>query len=127
VQVASLVVRQPEGRTRSEREYLERLRAADTTIDHTCGFAEQFCQMVRLHQGESLDAWIAAVQDAPLPALRAFVRSLLKEESALRAGLTLPISQGQTEGQVHKLKLIKRQGYGRAGFALLRKRVLHTV
>ncbi len=40
------------------------------------------------------------------------------------AGLTLPESQGQTEGQVHKLKLLKRQMFGRAGFALLRKRVL---
>ncbi len=126
VQVASLVVRQPECRTPSERAYLARLRATDAGIDQTSHLAEQFCAMVRLRQGERLDDWVSDVMAAPLPSLRAFVRSLLKEESALRAGLTLSMSQGQTEGQVHKLKLIKRQGYGRADFALLRHRVLHA-
>lgn len=45
---------------------------------------------------------------------------------AVQAGLSLPWSQGQTEGQITRLKLIKRQGYGRARFDLLRQRVLHT-
>ena len=43
----------------------------------------------------------------------------------MKAGLTLSWSNGQTEGQVHRLKLIKRQMYGRGSFKLLRKRVLH--
>ncbi|MBA2679660.1 MAG: ISL3 family transposase [Ktedonobacteraceae bacterium] len=123
IQVARLVVRHPERRARREQEYLERLRTADDQIEGVCRVAEQFCQMVRLRQGERLDAWVTAAQST---ALRSFVMSLLKEENALRAGLTQATSQGQTEGQVHKLKLIKRQGYGHAGFALLRQRVLHA-
>jgi transposase len=58
--------------------------------------------------------------------LYTFVKALLKEASDLRAGLTRSTSQGQTEGFVHTLKLIKRQGFGRAGFVLLRQRVLHA-
>lgn len=127
IQVARLVVRQPERRTLHEHAYLARLGATDEHIAQTCHFAAQFCQMVRRHQGEQLDAWVAAVKASPLLLLRSFVTSLLKEESALRAGLTLSTSQGQTEGHVHKLKLLKRQGYGRAGFALLRQRVLHAI
>nr|MBA2677309.1 ISL3 family transposase [Ktedonobacteraceae bacterium] len=97
VQVASLVVRQPECRSHSERMYLKRLRATDAAIDQMCDLAEQFCQMVRLRKGELLDNWMAAVQAAPLLPLRTFVRSLLKEGAALWAGLTSPMSQGQTE------------------------------
>lgn len=60
------------------------------------------------------------------PELRSFARGLGRDEAAVRAGLDLPWSQGQTEGQITRLKLIKRQGYGRASFDLLRQRVLHA-
>jgi transposase len=46
--------------------------------------------------------------------------------AAITAGLTLEWSNGVTEGQIHRLKLVKRQGYGQAGFALLRRRVLQA-
>ena len=60
----------------------------------------------------------------PAPALRRFATGLRGDLNAVRAGLTEPWSNGPTEGFVHKLKLLKRQGYGRAGFDLLRQRVL---
>jgi transposase len=53
-------------------------------------------------------------------------RGLQDDLSAVTAGLTLTWSNGVTEGQIHRLKLLKRQGYGRAGFALLRQRVLQA-
>jgi transposase len=56
--------------------------------------------------------------------VRGFAAGLRADLAAVRAGLTLAWSNGQTEGQVHRLKLLKRQMYGRAGFALLRTRVL---
>ena len=56
---------------------------------------------------------------------RASLKRLKKDYEAVKAGLTLAWSNGQTEGQVHRLKLIKRQMYGRGSFPLLRKRVLH--
>jgi transposase len=55
-----------------------------------------------------------------------FARGLQDDLIAIKAGLTLEWSNGATEGQIHRLKLLKRQGYGRAGFALLRRRVLHA-
>ena len=61
-----------------------------------------------------------------IPQLCSFVTKLRQDEDAVVAGLELPYSQGQIEGQIHKLKLIKRSMYGRAGFELLRQRVLHT-
>lgn len=64
--------------------------------------------------------------ESQTPELRSFARGLGRDEPAVRAGLDLPWSQGQTEGQITRLKLIKRQGYGRAKFDLLRLRVLHV-
>jgi transposase len=126
IQAARMVICRPEQRDQHEHEWLHRLRTADGEIDRMCQLAEQFCVMVRTRGGDQLDTWVTAVQDAHLPILYTFVKALLKEASALRAGLTRSTSQGQTEGFVHKLKLIKRQGFGRAGFALLRQRVLHA-
>jgi transposase len=58
--------------------------------------------------------------------LARFAQGLQDDLSAIKAGLTLEWSNGITEGHVHRLKLVKRQGYGRAGFALLRQRVLQA-
>jgi transposase len=59
-----------------------------------------------------------------LPGLQPFVNGIRQDEAAVRAGLTLPWSSGQVEGQVTRLKLLKRQMYGRAKLDLLRQRVL---
>jgi transposase len=56
--------------------------------------------------------------------LRSFAQSLKKDYAAVKAGLTLAWSQGPVEGHVHRLKLLKRQSYGRASFQTLRKQVL---
>ena len=84
----------------------------------------EFCAMLRALKGERLDEWMAKVESSGVVELQRFALSLKKDLGAVRAGLTLEFSQGQTEGQVNKLKLLKRQSYGRAGFVLLRKRVL---
>ena len=57
--------------------------------------------------------------------MKSFVVGIEQDFEAVEAALRLPWSQGQTEGQVNKLKTLKRQMYGRAGFALLRQRMLH--
>ena len=61
-----------------------------------------------------------------IPELRSFAQGVGRDEAAVRAGLDISWSQGQTEGQITRRKLIKRQGYGRAKFDLLRQRVLHA-
>ncbi|WP_345420533.1 transposase [Pseudonocardia xishanensis] len=68
--------------------------------------------------------WMSSVDGSDVPALHGFVRGLRKDLSAFVAGLTLPYSNGPIEGANTKVKLLKRQMYGRAGFALLRRRIL---
>jgi transposase len=65
------------------------------------------------------------VKVSAIPELRRFAKGLERDKAAVLAGLTLVPSNGQVEGQVTRIKLIKRMMYGRAGFALLRQRVLH--
>ena len=79
--------------------------------------------MVGRH-GERLDRWIAGVEADDQPDLHRFVNGLRRDETAVRNGLTLAHSSGAVENAVNRIKMIKRQMYGRAGFDLLRKRVL---
>jgi transposase len=73
---------------------------------------------------ERLDTWIAMVRPADLPHLYSFCTGLDQDRAAVEAGLTLPSHNGGTEGVNNKTKMIKRQMYGRAGFRLLRHRIL---
>ncbi len=77
--------------------------------------------------GETLDDWLSSVRDNHIRELQGFVRSTERDKAAVLTGLTLPESNGIVEGKVNKLKLLKRMGYGRAGFPLLRQRVLHAL
>lgn len=82
--------------------------------------------MAREWMGHGLGAWLTRVTVSDIPDLARFARGLLEDRAAVEAGLTLDWSDGQTEGQVHKLKLLKRSMYGRANFDLLRLRLLHA-
>jgi len=123
-QVALLCLRHPEKRTPAQQAYLARLRQADEAIATADTLTQAFAAMLRERRGERLDAWLAEAEACPVPALRRFASGLRGDLDAVRAGLSQPWSNGPTEGHVHKLKLLKRQGYGRAGFDLLRQRVL---
>ena len=76
-------------------------------------------------QGQAaLEGWLARAQSSDLPQLRSFANGIRRDQPAVTAGLTLPYSSAAMEGNVNKIKMIKRQMYGRAGFPLLRKRVI---
>jgi transposase len=75
-------------------------------------------------EGERLPQWIEAVHADDLPSLQTFANGLERDLAAVTAGLTLPWSSGLVEGHGNRIKTLKRQMYGRAGFALPRKRVL---
>ncbi len=68
----------------------------------------------------------ARVRACGVPTIETFAAGLETDSAAVRAALTHPWSSGQAKGQVNRLKLLKRQSYGRAGFDLLRQRVLLT-
>jgi len=74
--------------------------------------------------GAELDAWLAEAGKCGVPTMETFAAGLKQDADAIRAALTTPWSNGQTEGQVNRLKTIKRQMYGHASFDLLRRRVL---
>ena len=82
--------------------------------------------MVRERCEAELDGWLEEAQGSGIAPLRRFAAGLRRDRNAVRAGLSEPWSNGQTEGQIHRLKLLKRQMYGRAGFALLPNRVLQA-
>jgi transposase len=82
--------------------------------------------MMTGRQGDRLDAWITAAEHDTLLPLAAFARNLRRDLDAVRHGLTLPHSSGPIEGNINRLKMLKRQMFGRAGLDLLRKRVLLT-
>jgi transposase len=88
---------------------------------------QDFFSMVRKREGHRLDAWLAQIAKSDLPELQSFANGVEKDKAAVQAGLTWAINNGQVEGHVNKLKLIKRTMYGRAGFLLLRQRVLHAL
>jgi len=83
-----------------------------------------FCRLIRQRRGDELAAWLAQVAKSEVAELKAFARSLEQDRKAVEAGLSLSWSNGQVEGQVNRLKFLKRQMYGRASFPLLRARVL---
>ena len=122
---ARLFVTQPQERTNWQQGFLTRLCAADPEIATTQQHIDGFMAMLRERTGQHLEAWLTTVRETGVPALQAFSQSLQEDQAAVQAGLTLQWSNGQTEGQVHRLKLLKRQAYGRAGLPLLRQRVLN--
>ena len=80
--------------------------------------------MTRRTGDQDLEGWLAAVEASDQPELRSFAAGIRKDQQAVTNGLTLPYSSGKVEGTVNKIKMLKRQMYGRASFVLLRKRVI---
>jgi transposase len=124
--VAALVLRRPERRTEEQRAYLKQLGTEDPAIAAAVELAEDFLVMLRRREGERLEAWLDTAEASGVDELTRFAGKLRTDGDAVRAGLTLRWSNGQTEGHVTKLKLVKRQGYGRAKVDLLRKRLLRA-
>ena len=80
--------------------------------------------MIRTKNAPALGAWLEEAAQSGVPELRTFAAGIRRDQTAVLAALTYGWSQGPVEGHIHRLKLLKRQAYGRAGFELLRHRVL---
>jgi len=88
---------------------------------------QSFGSLLRERRADPLDPWLEHAQSSGLRELRRFALSLRQDYAAVRAALEEPWSQGPTEGHIQRLKVLKRQMYGRASFALLRQRVLERL
>ena len=124
--MATLFLRRPDDLDAEEQAYLTRLRDADATVATAYDLTQSFVTMARERTGDRLDAWLAEAEACGADALGRFAKGLRADYDAVRAGLTLEWSNGQTEGQVNRRKLVKRQMYGRADFDLLRHGVVRT-
>jgi transposase len=124
--VTSWMLHHPDDLDDEQRLQLKQVRATCPHLDVTAGHVSVFAEILTGRHGERLDAWMAAVETDDLPHLHRFVRGLRLDYDAVLNGLTLPHSSGAVEGNVNRIKMIKRQMYGRAKFDLLRKRILHA-
>jgi transposase len=103
---------------------LDHLIQADPTIAQAYTLSQAFLALVRERRGEALTAWITEATTSGIAALARFAEGLLEDLAAITAGLTRPWSNGPVEGQGNRLKLLKREGYGRTGVRLLRQRLM---
>jgi transposase len=124
--LAVSVVRRPDGRSAEGRRWLELLGEDGGEIGEAIDLAGKFAGSIRGRLPGELTDWLARAEGSSVAGLRSFARSLRLDEAAVRAGVTVEWSNGQVEGQVDRLKVIKRTMYGRARFDLLKARVLHT-
>jgi len=104
--------------------YVAQLCQMHTSMARVHALSQAFLAMVRERRGHDLEAWIAEATQSGIEALVRFARGLQDDLTAVTAGLTLEWSNGPVEGQITRLKLLKRQGYGRAGVLLLRQRAM---
>lgn len=127
---AGLVVVRPEQRTTEEQRAVEQLAALHPEIQTTLACFAAFATLIRERRDPppacQLEQWMSQAAASGVRELKAFATKLRQDAEAVLAALTLPYSQGQTEGQVNRLKLLKRSMYGRAKFDLLRGRVLYA-
>ncbi|MFG2707406.1 ISL3 family transposase [Streptomyces sp. NPDC048386] len=122
--VTGWLTRHPATLGEDERAGLKNVLAGCPELDTAAGHVRDFGEIMSDRLGSTLPAWINAVDTSQLPGLTGFALHLLRDLDAVTAGLTLHWSSGGTEGAVNRIKKIKRQLYGRAGFELLRKLIL---
>lgn len=123
---AWLFIKEPDTLKFEEKAALERMVQTSDQAAEAYKLAQQFVTIVRERTPDKLASWLDSLLESGIKALARLAKSLKQDFAAVNAALTLPWSQGQVEGQVNRLKLIKRQMYGRAKFDLLRKRVLQA-
>jgi transposase len=108
-----------------EQAQLQAIRACCPHIDALAGHVTAFAEMMTARTGSrDLETWLAAVEADEQAGLRSFAAGIRNDQQAVINGLTLHWNSGKVEGTVNKIKMIKRQMYGRASFSLLRKRVI---
>jgi transposase len=122
--IAGWILRRYTDLNPDEQRKLDDIRGRCRHLDALTTHVAAFGDMLTGRHGHRLNAWIAAVEADDLPELHSYANGLKRDYDAVRNGLTLTHSSGAVEGQVNRIKMIKRQMFGRAKIDLLRKRVL---
>jgi transposase len=119
-------VRRPEDRTAEVQARLNAVRRASPDLTAALDLADEFTALIRKRSNSTLKEWLSRAEASPCPEVRHFAEGIRRDESAVNAAVTTRWSNGPVEGHVNRLKTIKRQMYGRAGFTLLRARVVRA-
>src|SRR6266850_6344051 len=119
-----LVLRREAQRTEAETQQLTQLRAQSAEVAEAIDLTQDFLQLVRQRQPEHFDSWLERARTSTLEAVQRFASGLRDDYAAVKAGMTLPWSTGPVEGHINRLKMLKRQMFGRAHLDLLRRRFL---
>jgi len=122
--VACWILTPPGDLADDNRAALAQITARCAELKVTRDLVREFADMLCHRRGERLEAWASRAEASPVSELRGFARGLRRDWAAVTAGLTVSYSSGAVEGHVNRIKMIKRQMYGRARPDLLRKRVL---
>jgi hypothetical protein len=124
--VTRLLLTRPAALSDAQQALLAKLTTACPEMTRLADLIRSFAALLKPDPGndEKLQEWTQAAQAAGLPSVQAFTRGLRLDMAAATAAVTLPFHNGRTEGVNTKTKMIKRQMYGRAGFTLLRHRIL---
>ncbi len=119
-----LCLRPPEALKPDERPTLEQVLAEDEGLASGYQLLQRFRTLVAERDVPALIVWLVDAKASELPSFVTLAHGIRADAAAVEAALTTEWSNGAVEGHVHRVKLIKRQGYGRANFDLLRRRVL---
>ena len=119
-----LVLRHEEKRTEAETQQLAQLGTQQAEVGEGIDLAQDFATLVRQRQPERLDPWLQRATTSSVDAVRRFAIGLYEDYEAVKAGVTLPWSSGPVEGHINRLKMLKRQMFGRARLDLLSRRFL---
>jgi transposase len=123
---ARLLLTNPDHLRPKQTDLVEKITAACPAMSELANRVRDFAALLTPTRGNNvkLTEWITATRAAALPHLHSFANGLQLDRSAIDAGLTLPYHNGRTEGVNTRTKRIMRQMHGRAGFDLLRHRIL---
>jgi transposase len=119
-----LVLRPPERSTAQDRHQLAQLTQQAAELAEAVALAQDFAALVRRRQPTHLEPWLARAATSTLPPFRRFAKGLRADLAAVQAAVTLPWNQGPIEGHINRLKMLKRQMFGRARLDLLARRFL---
>ena len=121
------MLKEPAERGPEEQALVRALGDRCAELKTSAELAREFAGLVRRRQAGGWDDWMTKVHGPGVAReLSGFAEGLKQDEAAVKAALSLEWSNGQTEGHINRLKLLKRQMYGRAGFDLLRCRLLQA-
>ncbi|MDQ3398890.1 MAG: ISL3 family transposase [Deinococcota bacterium] len=125
-EAALSVLRRPEKCTEADHALLAQLCTSTDEVREAVELSQAFAMMLRERHADRLDEWLDRATRSSAAALSRLARGLQREAEAVRAALLLPWSTGPVEGHINRLKLLKRQMYGRAKLDLLERRFLEA-